>query len=269
MITVDTAAEALLRAARTGTAIGPLTEALPGLSVADAYQIQRDALAQRLAAGESLAGHKVGLTSRAMQEMLGVDQPDFGFITASMISPSDSRLTAPQFIAPRVEVEIAFRLSRKLEGDAVTPEEVLHATEAVAPALEIIDSRIADWRITIADTIADNASCGHVVLGGWRRLDGIDLAGAHGRLSVRAAGREESVDGRGDAVLGHPARAVAWLVRALHRYGGESLDAGEIVLPGAMARALPVTAGCVARGSVDGLGDVRVEFSAAGSGQDG
>lgn len=262
MLTIETAARALLEAGETCTPIAPLTDALPDLAIADAYRIQRDALRLRLRAGETVVGHKVGLTSIAMQEMLGVDQPDFGYITASMISTSDRSLAATDFIAPRVEVEIAFRLGREIGGQSVSSEEVLRATEAVAPALEIIDSRIVDWRIRIADTIADNASCGHVVLGDWRPSDGIDLAAVEARLSVRTqTGEQETVQGRGEAVLGHPARAVAWLAQALHRYGGEKLRANEIVLPGAMARALPVTTGCAAHASVGGLGEVSVRFT--------
>lgn len=139
---------------------------------------------------------------------------------------------------------------------------MLDATDAVAPALEVIDSRIADWKIAIADTIADNASSGHVVLGDWRPLDGLDLAAVE--LDLTAGG--ERVTGRGDAVLGHPAEAIAWLARALDEYGGERIGAGEIVIPGAMARALPIAAGDAVRAEMAGLGIVTMTFE---EGRDG
>jgi 2-keto-4-pentenoate hydratase len=250
---IDALARRLYDADRTATPTAPLPA---DLTIADAYAIQ---LAGRALRGRPLVGRKVGLTSAAMQEMLGVRQPDFGYLTDAMVSPSGAVVDAARFIAPRVEGEIAFRLARPLHG-AVTIDDVLDATEAVAPALEVIDSRIADWRIAIADTIADNASSGHVVLGAWRPLAGLDLAGVE--LELIAGG--ERVAGRGDAVLGHPAAAVAWLARALAEHGGEAIAAGEIVIPGAMARALPIAAGDAVRARLTGLGEVTMTFEEGG-----
>jgi 2-keto-4-pentenoate hydratase len=248
-------AQRLYDADRTATPIAPLPA---GLTIGDAYAIQ---LAGRALRDRPVVGRKVGLTSAAMQEMLGVGQPDFGYLTDAMVSPSGAAIPAGRFIAPRVEGEIAFRMGRPL-GGAVTIDDVLDATEAVAPALEVIDSRIADWRIGIADTIADNASSGHVVLGGWRPLDGLDLAAVE--LALTAGG--ERVTGRGDAVLGHPAAAVAWLARALAEHGGERIAAGEVVIPGAMARALPIAAGDAVRAEITGLGAVTMTFEEGGDG---
>lgn len=267
MSRVDDLGAELRAAARAGTPIPPLTAGHPDLTIAEAYAIQRVGRRARLAEGATIVGHKIGLTSLAMQEMLGVDQPDFGYLTADMISPSGAALPAAAFIAPRAELEIAFRLREPLEGGALTAAEVLAATDAVAPAIEVIDSRIADWQLTIADTVADNASSGHVVLGAWRDLDGLDLRALSGTLAVEGGAAEPTtVSGRGDAVLGDPAEAVAWLARALHEYGSERIDAGEIVLSGAMARALPVGPGSVARGQIDQLGHVTSTFT-QGSGQ--
>jgi 2-keto-4-pentenoate hydratase len=250
-------ARALHEAGRTGVPIQPPTDAIPDLSIADAYAIQRAGLRLR---GADVVGHKVGLTSAAMQEMLGVDQPDFGYLTEDMLSPSGAALVAGRFIAPRVEGEIAFRLGRPLRGAGLGVADVLAATEAVAPALEVIDSRVADWRITIGDTIADNASCGHVVVGEWQPLGDLPLEAVEMELVVEAPDGRQTVEGVGAAVLGHPAEAVAWLAAALHEHGGERLEAREVVLPGAMARAVPVGAGCSVRASMGSLGSVTVRF---------
>jgi len=258
---VEALAQELLTAGRSRTPIAPLTQRHPELTIADAYAVQRAGLARLRVQGARVVGHKVGLTSLAMQEMLGVDQPDFGYLTSAMVSEDGAALAAGAFVAPRAELEIAFRLREPLHGAALEVADVLAATEAVAPAIEVIDSRIADWQLTIADTVADNASSGHVVLGAWRPADGLDLAALEGTLTVTGRDGEERVDGRGDAVLGHPATAVAWLARALHEYGGDGIDAGEIVLSGAMARAVPVAAGSAARGRVEQLGDVGVTFT--------
>ncbi|MDO8185691.1 hypothetical protein Q5424_15560 [Conexibacter sp. JD483] len=261
------AAEARLlwEAERTRVAVAPVIERHPSATIADAYAIQLAGRALRLGApGAALVGRKVGLTSRVMQEMMGVDQPDFGYLTAAMISPDGAALDPAEFLAPRVEAEIAFRLRAPLSGAALTIDDVLAATEAVAPALEVIDSRIADWRIGIVDTIADNASSGHVVLGEWTALDalaGLDLATVPVTLAVTPDG--DANTGTGAAVLGHPAAPIAWLARALHQYdAGAAIDAGAVVIPGAVSRALPVAAGQTARATFAGLGEVTATFEA-------
>jgi 2-oxopent-4-enoate hydratase len=234
----EATASALAEAARLRRPIAPLTRQDGGLTAEDAYAIQRAGAQLRTAAGARIVGHKVGLTSEAMQRMLGVDQPDYGVLLDDMIVQAEDGLDSQALIAPRVEAEIAFVLGRRLAGPDVTAATVLDATEAVRPALEVIDSRIADWQIAFEDTVADNASSALVVLGAPVALGETDLAAEGATLRV---GDQESA-GRGEAVLGHPAEAIAWLVRTLSRYG-ESLEAGEVVLPGAMAAALPIAQG--------------------------
>jgi 2-oxopent-4-enoate hydratase len=260
-VTPANTARELLEADRRSSSIPPLTDGRPELSIADAYEIQAHGRELRVQQGERIVGRKVGLTSAAMQDMLDVDQPDFGYLTDTMVVPSGATLPIGRFIAPRVEGEIAFRLAASLEGPDVDAAAVLAATGEVAPALEIIDSRIADWRITIADTIADNASSGAAAIGDFSPLGDLDLAAIEMEMTVTARnGEHEVVRGTGRAVLGHPAEAIAWLVRALHTYAGEGIAAGEIVIPGAMAKASPVAAGSHARASFTALGDVTVAF---------
>ena len=160
---IDQAAD-LLYAAQTGRApIGPLTERFPGLDVTGAYAIQRVNLSRRLRDGRTLVAHKIGLTSKPIQTLLGVDEPDFGYILDDMVLTNGAAVAADRFCAPRVEPEVAFLLHKPLHGPCVTVDDVYAATDAVAPALEIVDSRIADWKLTLPDTVADNASSGGTV----------------------------------------------------------------------------------------------------------
>lgn len=253
---LETAARALFDAEHDSRPVAPPSETVPGLTVDDAYAIQTRGRALRLELGGRLVGHKIGLTSKAMQEMVGVDRPDYGYLLDAMVLPDGAMVDASGLIAPRVEAEIAFRLHRTLAGANVSIEEVLAATDAVAPALEVIDSRVVDWRITITDTIADNASSARAVLGALRPVGVLDLPSVTMRMEVDGA----AVEGRGEAVLGHPAVAVAWLARALHAQG-EALEAGEIVLSGALARALPVAPGSGVRAELGELGTVSAAFS--------
>lgn len=249
------AASDLFDAECSATPIAPVSETLPGLGIDDAYAIQTHGRGLRLLRGTRVVGHKIGLTSKAMQEMVGVDQPDYGYLLDTMVLDDGAAIDIASLVAARVEAEIAFRLKRTLSGATISVEQVLAATEAVAPALEVIDSRVADWRITITDTIADNASSARAVVGAFRPVEGLDLPGVAMRMDVDG----EVVEGRGDAVLGHPALAVAWLAQALHAQG-EALEAGEVVLSGALARALPVLRGSRACAELDGLGSVEATF---------
>lgn len=263
--TIDDLAAALGAAESAASPIVPHTERGVSLTLEDAYAVQRANRTVREARGHRLVGRKIGLTSIAMQEQLGIAEPDFGYLTEDLVVRSGGTVARAALIAPLVEAEIAFKLGRALGGPDVSAAEVMAATEGVAPALEIIDSRISDWRIDVFDTVADNASCARAVIGELSSPDGLDLAAATAELRLVPCRdrRAETVTGRGSAVLGHPAEAVAWLARALHRYGGEGLRAGDIVLSGAMARALPVNAGDRVEAHIGGLGDVTVTIADA------
>lgn len=222
--------------------IPPLTES-PGLDPETAYEVQTAWTELRLAGGERILGHKIGLTSLAMQRQLGVDEPDYGSLWASRyFAATDGRADIPAdiFVAPRIEGELAFRLGGALSGPGVTPEEALAATEALAPAFEIVDSRIEDWRIKLPDTIADNASYGAFTTGEWdTALKGADLRS----LPMRVERSGEVVgEGAGSAAMGDPALCVAWLANKLHEFG-VSLASGDVVLSGALAAAVPLSAG--------------------------
>lgn len=249
----------LLSAALIGRApIRPLTERYPGLDVADAYAIQQVNLNRRLLEGRKLVGHKVGLTSEPMQTLLGVDQPDFGYVLDDMVLDNRGKVPISRFCAPRVEPEVAFLLRAPLRGPGVTVDDVRAATEAVAVALEIVDSRIVDWQLTLADTVADNASSGAVVLGEWIPYgDGIDLPGAWASLSLNGT---EIDSGVGTAVMGDPAAAVAWLANALAPVGTEILP-GQFVMSGSFTSAAFVHPGDNAAATVGGLGTVSLSFT--------
>ncbi|KPI07589.1 2-oxopent-4-enoate hydratase [Actinobacteria bacterium OK074] len=251
-------ARQLLRAAeRRVVPIDPLSELLPGLEPADAYAVQQGNVARRLAAGATVVGHKVGLTAVAMQRLLGVDEPDFGHLLDDMVHRDGGRVLASRYCAPRVEPEICFRLARPLKGPGITVDDVLAATDAVAPALEIVDSRIRDWRITLADTVADNASAAGLVCGPWTPLGDVpDLASVAVDLFVDG---ERVASGSGKEVLGHPAAAVAWLANTLAAFGVD-LEPGHVVLPGAMTTAPFVGAGQRIEAVFSGLGPVSVTF---------
>ncbi|MFF2570617.1 2-keto-4-pentenoate hydratase [Streptomyces sp. NPDC058084] len=248
----------LLREAERRTApVEPLTTTWPGLDLADAYAVQQDNVARRLAAGSTVIGHKVGLTSVPMRELLGVHEPDFGHLLDDMVHRDGGTVRAARYCAPRVEPEICFRLVRTLRGPGVTISDVLTATDAVAPALEIVDSRIRDWRITLADTVADNAGSAGLVCGSWTPMAyAPDLAAVSVDLLV---GGSRVATGSGKEVMGHPAAAVAWLANALAAYG-KRLDAGYVILPGAITTAPFIGVGQKAEARFGVLGSVSVSF---------
>ena len=227
--------------------IPPLTESHGLDDTGLAYAIQMAWTERRLAGGEEILGRKIGLTSLAMQQQLGVDEPDYGSLWSSRYFPArDGRAEIPAgiFVAPRIEGEMAFLLGEGLSGPDVTPERALAATEALAPAFEIVDSRIEDWRIKLPDTIADNASYGAFTTGEWdASLKDADLRSLRMRVKRSGGGSEETVgEGEGSAAMGDPALCVAWLANKLHAFG-ISLEPGDVVLSGALAAAVPVSAG--------------------------
>jgi len=251
-------AEALLRAHGEASPIPPLTEAEPALSADDAYRVQQLVVAARLPHDGPIVGYKVGLTSKAMQELLGIDSPDFGPILSAMVVESGAVVDRARLIQPRVEAEIAFVLARPLRGPGVEAEDVLAATSGVMAAIEVIDSRVEGWRIKLADTIADLASSAMVVTSG-RPVPPHGLALDEIGVRMERDGDEVS-SGVGSAVLGHPARAVAWLINTLGEKG-VGLEAGHIVMPGAMHAAVPAEAGNRFRAVFEELGPVEVSFA--------
>ena len=248
----------LLDAYATRDGVEPPTVSEPGLTLEDAYAVQLLQVEAWTARGERVVGHKVGLTSAAMQAQLGVDQPDYGHLTDRMVHPSDAPIAASLFLQPRIEPEVAFVLGRDLTGPGVTVAAAATAVELVLPALEIIDSRVRDWRITLLDTIADNASSGGIVLGTRAvRVTDVDL-----ELSGCVLRRNGAVvgTGAGAAVLGSPLVALAWLANTLGERG-VALEAGHVVLPGSITAAVPVAAGDTVTASFGGIGSVTASFS--------
>lgn len=247
--------------AETGSApVAPIGARHPEADVDDAYRIQLAGVRLRVAAGDVVRGHKVGLTARVMREQFGVDRPDFGHLLGSMFHPEGEPLPVDTLIAPRVEPELAFVLNAPLQGPGVTVADVLAATAFVLPALEIIDSRIQDWRIGIVDTVADNASSARVVLGGTRtRLDDVDPR----LIGVVLRRNGEIVEtGASGAVLGNPAQAIAWLANTICDHGG-ALKAGDVIMPGTCTRAVDMRPGDTVRADFEHLGHVGISFSAA------
>jgi 2-keto-4-pentenoate hydratase len=232
---VERWADRLYRAERAQTSIPPLSDAYPWASVADGYAIQAGYARRRIDAGAQLVGRKIGATSEAIQRLFGVNQPDFGHLFDDMRIDDDGPVSSGQLVQPKVEGELAFILAETLAGPGVDRAMVLRATDHVLPCIEIIDSRIQDWRIRLVDTIADNGSSARFILG-RPPIDPlvVDLASIEVRLLKN---RSEVAAGRGDAVLGHPADAVAWLANAIAPFGA-SLPVGAIVLSGAFATAV-------------------------------
>lgn len=252
--------ERLLTAYRTGEPVTPLTQTAPALTLDDAYAVQLLQVQARAADGRRVVGHKVGLTSKAMQELLGVSEPDYGHLLDDMIhhDAGGGAVVDPNpFLQPRVEPEIGFVLGRRLQGPGVTAESAAQAVAWVLPALEIVDSRIADWRIGLLDTIADNASSGAVVLGPDRvPAKGLDLPNVSCVMTHDGdiAGR-----GNGSAVMGDPLNVLAWLANTLSARG-IALEAGHIVIPGAVCAMVPIAEGDVVSAAFDRIGTVTVRF---------
>lgn len=247
----------LFDALRGRKTLAPLITHDPTLSVDDAYAISLDFLSRRVAEGERVVGKKIGVTSKVVQDMLGVDQPDFGFLTDWMHVHGDIDFDAKKLIQPRAEAEIAFILRDSLTGPGVTADDVIAATEAIAPCFEIVDSRIDDWNISIADTVADNASCGVFVVGEARANPrDHDLAAL--KVTVTKNGEPLS-EGLGSAVQGSPAQAVAWLANTLGQHG-VTLDAGDIILSGSLVPLEPAVAGDVFEMELHGVGGCTARF---------
>jgi len=237
--------------------VAPLTERDPEIKIADAYQIQLRMIQRRIDAGETVIGKKIGVTSKVVMDMLKVNQPDFGQLLSGMVLNEGEPVSMGRLIAPKAESEVAFVLKRDLSGPGVTPAAVLRATDFVMPCFEIVDSRIKDWKIKIQDTIADNASCGVLSLGGVRRDPRhVDLALAG--MVLEKNGQIVSTT-TGASVQGSPVNAVAWLANTLGALG-IALKAGDVILSGSQSPLVPVLAGDSLHCSVGGVGSTSVRF---------
>ncbi|MBK6289163.1 MAG: fumarylacetoacetate hydrolase family protein [Gammaproteobacteria bacterium] len=256
--TVTRLGDELYRALRSHSVLAPLTEREPAITIDDAYRISLRFLQRRLADGEKLIGKKIGVTSKPVQDMLDVRQPDFGFLTDRMHYPDGAAIAvAGNLVAPRAEAEIAFRLKSDLVGPGITEADVLAATACIMPCFEIVDSRIRDWKIRIQDTVADNASCGVFVLGDTEADPRkFDLPRLHVRVFKNGMPLSE---GLGSAVQGNPLTAVAWLANTLGRYDIPLL-AGDIILSGSVVPLEPVRAGDEMRCEVQGMGSAHCHF---------
>jgi 2-keto-4-pentenoate hydratase len=253
----DWLAADLAQAERSRVSINPLTTREADIDVVDAYEIQLINIRQRVAEGARVIGHKVGLSSEAMQKMMNVDEPDYGHLLDEMEVFEDVPVKAGRFLYPRVEVEVGFILADDLPGAGCTEDDVLAATAAFAPSIELIDTRITDWKITLCDTIADNASSAGWVLGKGRvSPKDIDIRNID---AVLRRNGEVVAEGCSDAVLGNPVTAVAWLARKVDDFGVR-LKAGDIVLPGSCTRAIDARPGDDFVADFDGLGSVHLSF---------
>ncbi|MDE0139625.1 MAG: fumarylacetoacetate hydrolase family protein [bacterium] len=255
MTTAQQRAEALYAARMTRVPIEPLTDADPGMTADDAYAVQTRFASMLLADGDSISGYKLGLTSKAMQQMMGISDPDFGPVLHSMVHDGD--LDASAFIQPKVEAEIALVLDRPLKGPGVTTLEAARAVGGAVAAIEVVDSRIAGWRIKLADTISDLASIGGVVMSS--RVVPIDF-------DLRLVGMTFSLNGSvaatgaGAAALGNPLAALAWLANTLARHN-VTLEEGMFVMTGSLHAAVDVRAGDAVRAEFDRLGPVALRMA--------
>ncbi|QID17640.1 2-oxopent-4-enoate hydratase [Nitrogeniibacter mangrovi] len=240
-----------------GEVLEPLTNRHADITIEDAYAIQQRMLSRRIEAGEAVIGKKIGVTSKAVQNMLGVHQPDFGWLTDGMVYNEGEAIPIDTLIQPKAEGEIAFVLKEDIQGPGVTAADVLRATEGVMACFEIVDSRIRDWKIRIQDTVADNASCGVFVLGSTlvdpREVDLVTCG------MVLEKNGEVAVTGAGAATLSSPVNAVVWLINMLGSLG-IGLKAGEVVLSGALGAMVPVAAGDSLRVSIGDVGGCSVRF---------
>jgi 2-keto-4-pentenoate hydratase len=252
------AARLLLDAYATGKPIAPLTSTYEGMTLEDAYAVQLLQIDELTGSGRTIKGHKVGLTSAAMQRLVGVEEPDYGHLLDDFFYLEHAPIPLSRFIQPRIEPEVAFVLRRPLRGPGVTVHEAITAIDFVLPALEIVDSRIEAWKIGLFDTIADNASSGAVVLGSRpTALHEVDL-----RLAGAVMTRNGLVvgTGAGGAVLGSPLTSLVWLANTVGERG-VTLEAGHVILPGSVCAMAPVAAGDTFTATFAGLGTVTARFT--------
>ncbi len=257
VVSIQDVADRLARAERDRRPIPPIAPDLPQRTISTAYQVQTEITRRKIKSGRRLIGRKIGLTSLAVQQQLGVDQPDFGALFADMEIIHDGGMKFEELIQPRIEAEVALVLDRDLDQPDTTSVELARAVAFIAPALEIVDSRIADWKISIFDTVADNGSSARYVIGPRaRRLTDVDLQICG--MSMERDGTVVSA-GSGAACLGNPMRAALWLVRTLAA-AGQPLRAGDLVLTGALGPMVNVKRGEGYSARISDLGSVTVRF---------
>lgn len=253
---INELAAVLKQAEKSCKATKQISVSNPNLDIKDAYQIQLINIKKELSEGKRITGKKIGLTSYAMQKLIKVEQPDFGHLLSSM-EVKNNTIKRSSMVAPKVEAEIAFVLKKDIEGPYASPQDVLDATDYVVASLEIVDSRLTDWKINIIDTVADNASSGLYVLSSFKvdpkKVDLKNISMEFFKNGVKVNG------GKGSDVLGDPAYSVAWLANALSEYD-VVLKKGEVVLSGALSAALPAEAGDKFSAIFTELGEVNVEF---------
>lgn len=260
-IDIDDTAERILRARADRTPVDVLIRDEDGPTVDDAFRVQQEVVRRQVEAGDRVAGFKLGNIAKAMQSKFGVDQPDYGYLLASQFHPENLPISSDEFIEPFVELEPAFVFTRDVGGPHVTAADVIAATDFVIPALEIIDSRVRDWRIGIFDTLADSGSTGGVILGGApRKLSEVNLS--HTAGSVAFDGRVVA-EGNTNAIYGSPVSALVWLCRRIAAYD-LVLPAGQLILPGSCLAAAKMVPGTTITGRFDGWGDVGFDYLDAG-----
>jgi 2-keto-4-pentenoate hydratase len=250
-------AENLFKAEKERVQIGKITDIYPEMTVEDAYEIQLENVAKKVAAGEKVIGMKIGLTSKAMQNLLNANEPDYGHLTDKMLLLEGEICRIDELIQPKVEGELSFCLEKTLRGPGVTIADVYNATSWVVPSFEIVDSRIKDWKITLPDTIADNGSSARFVLGSrMTPISAVDMR----LVGMTMEKNGELVNsGTGAEVWGNPAAAVAWLANKLSAFNIE-LKAGSIIMAGALTAAQPAKRGDSFTVSFYGMGSLTVKF---------
>lgn len=254
---IEAAAQRLLAAEALAQPCAPVRDLIDPTDEAAAYAIQNIATDRKLASGRRLVGRKIGLTNPAVQKQLGVDQPDFGMLFDDMQKSEEEVIPYASVMQPKIEAEIAFILSAPLTKAKHTIEDVAVATKTVMAAFEIVGSRIANWDIKFADTVADNASSGLFVLGSKQLpVSSVDLVGCAMRMT---RGAEEVSKGSGAACMGNPLNAAAWLADKMVEFG-RPLQAGDIILSGALGPMVPVNPGDTFVATIDGLGTVTAKF---------
>ncbi len=259
-INIVETAERIIAARESRTPVDTLIDEADGPTKVDAFRVQEEVVRRRVAAGDAVAGFKLGNIAKAMQTKFGVDEPDYGYLLAGEFRPENLTIAEDGFIEPFVEVEPAFVLKKNVGGPHVTAVDIMAATDFVVPALEIIDSRVRDWNIGIYDTLADGGSSGAVIVGGSpRKLSEVDLGDTPGEVRF---GDEVKAKGNTNAVYGNPIGALAWLCRRIAEYG-VGLEAGQLILPGSILAAEKLAPGHRITGSFAGWGEVSFDYEAS------